>query len=81
MLLRLFNGFRYGNRHFGGLSFADSHPALSVSHDDKRAEVEPLPAFDHLRHPVDKDDFILEAQFVSIDSHAIRLLPAMDSNN
>ena len=70
------HGFRDGDRHFRSFAFADADPALSITHDNQRAEIESLSTFHDFRHPVDKDNLILQAQFIWIDSHAFLLFPS-----
>src|SRR5574338_854743 len=81
MFLCLLEGFRNGDGHFRGLPLSDADPALPVSHDDKRTKIKPFAALDDLGNPVNEHDLILEAEFVRIYSHAIRLLLAMFSND
>src|SRR5262245_24138307 len=78
MLLCLLDRFRNGDRDLGCLPFSNPHPSLSVTDHDQSTEVEPLPAFDDFRDPVDEHHFILEVQLIWIDSHAIPLLSLYD---
>src|SRR5262249_18399931 len=60
--------------HFGSLPFPDTDPPLSITDDNQRAEVEPLATLYNLRHSVDKDNLVLQAQFIWINSHLSSLL-------
>lgn len=71
MLLGLFDGLGDGYRDFGGFSFADPDPAMSVSDYDQGAEVKTFAAFHHLGHTVDEDHLVFQAQLISINSHAV----------
>jgi hypothetical protein len=61
VFLGLFDRLRDCDRHFGSFPFPDADPSLSISHDNQRAEVEPLPTLYDLRHSVDKDNLVLQA--------------------
>jgi hypothetical protein len=70
VLLGLFNGFGNGNRDFRGFPFADPHPSMAVADNDQRAKVKPLAALYYLRDAVNEDNFVFQAEFIRIDSHA-----------
>jgi hypothetical protein len=57
----LFNRLRDRYRHFGGLSFPDADPSLSIPNDNQGTEVEPLSTLHDFRHAVDKDNLVLKA--------------------
>jgi hypothetical protein len=61
VFLGLFNRLRDRDRHFGGLSFSNADPSLSISDDNQRAEVKPLSTLDDFCDAVDKDNLVLQA--------------------
>src|SRR5262245_3447443 len=74
MFLGTLDGLRNGGRNLGGFPFSDTDPSLAIAHHHKRAEIESLATLDDFGDSVDKDDLVLQAQFLRIHPHVIMLL-------